>query len=141
MDFDLIRSCYHDDAIENHGWYLGGIDGFMSFLRERMSGDQPCTHFLGNQLIDIDGDVAYAETYCLALIRVGCNNGEPLDRMHDVRYCDRFERRDGSWRIAHRVVAYGPEWFGSANQLADAPQNLVRSVRGPTDVVYRLRDL
>ncbi len=33
-DFELVRSCYHADAIDEHGPYVGGVDGFVEFLRE-----------------------------------------------------------------------------------------------------------
>jgi hypothetical protein len=74
-------------------------------------------HFLGTQVIEVDGDVAWAETYCLALHRLRAIDGEPArDKVRPVRYCDRLERREGEWRIAHRVVVYEP---GRIDPLSD----------------------
>ncbi|WP_268959227.1 nuclear transport factor 2 family protein [Paraburkholderia elongata] len=33
MDFDLVRSCYHPDAIDRHGAYEGGVEGFIESSR------------------------------------------------------------------------------------------------------------
>jgi hypothetical protein len=51
--------------------------------------------------VDIDGDVAHAETYYLF---VGTDR-EPANHMtiSGGRYVDRLERRDGRWAIADRV--------------------------------------
>ncbi|KAF6789006.1 hypothetical protein CSOJ01_14906 [Colletotrichum sojae] len=63
-------------------------------------------HQIGHSLIEIaaDGVSARAETYCTANIVVGGEGSEWMTLL--VRYVDRFEKRDGEWRIAHRVVVY-----------------------------------
>lgn len=30
-DWDLVRSCYYAEAIDEHGFYRGGIDGFIEW--------------------------------------------------------------------------------------------------------------
>ena len=30
-DWELLRSCYHPDALDDHGDYVGGVDGFIKF--------------------------------------------------------------------------------------------------------------
>jgi hypothetical protein len=63
----------------------------------------PSSHFLGNQLIEVDGDVAASETYFVAFAQV-IEEGKLYTRMRGGRYLDRFERRDGAWRITFRVM-------------------------------------
>ena len=108
MDWDLLRSCYHPDAIDEHGVYDGGIDGFI----ELISGTLPsvCTnHFMGASLIELDGDTAWVETHALGHHRSPASASDVLrDRLFFLRYADRFERRGAEWRIAHRVVVYEP---------------------------------
>jgi 3-phenylpropionate/cinnamic acid dioxygenase small subunit len=109
MDWDLLRSCYHEGAIDDHGLYKGEIEGFIVLLDEKLALDESTLHFLGNQEIEVDGDVALAETACIARHRRAATADAPAsDYFGFLRYCDRFERRGGEWRIAHRVVVYEP---------------------------------
>lgn len=105
MDWDLIRSCYHPDAIDRHGAYEGGVEGFIKWAAELLP-DFECTqHFTGNQYVKVDGDVAYAEHYAQAIHRTKPNGDTPaMDWIAFVRYVDRMERRNGEWRIADRMV-------------------------------------
>lgn len=112
IDFDLLRSCYHPDAIDDHGIFNGTIDEFVAFLSPRLHRHLSSTHFLGNHEVVIEGDVAFAETVCIASQRdVGTDGGPEEEMSGIVRYCDRFERRDGEWRIAHRIVIHEPGRF------------------------------
>jgi len=109
MDEELLRSCYHPDAIDDHGPYKGSIDGFIDWVMPVLAGFESTTHFIGNHLIEIEGDTAWAESYCLALHRTWSTDHEPAsDILGNARYVDRFERRNGEWRIAHRVVVRDP---------------------------------
>jgi hypothetical protein len=67
------------------------------------------THDLGNILIDIESDTAYVESYVRAYHRMRRPNGERYDHISSSRYLDRMERRDGEWRIKHRIVVR--DWF------------------------------
>jgi hypothetical protein len=57
-------------------------------------------HFVSNVLIELEGDVAWVESYLLAYHRTA----EQTDRLFAGRYVDRCERRDGEWRIARREL-------------------------------------
>ena len=49
------------------------------------------------------GDVAFAEHYGIAYHRMPAGeDGLEKDWIATIRYIDRFERRNGEWRIAHR---------------------------------------
>ena len=32
LDFDLVRSCYHPDAVDDHGAFKGNVDEFIEML-------------------------------------------------------------------------------------------------------------
>lgn len=115
IDYELLRGCYWPDAIDDHGesQYVGDIDGFIAWLRPILPLFESSTHFLGQQLVEFDasGDVAWVETYAFASHRTRPNDpsGRPVrDLVQNVRYCDRFERRQGEWRIAHRIMVSEP---------------------------------
>jgi hypothetical protein len=67
----LIRSCYHADAHDDHGAFRGDVGGFLDWVRDALSYFDSTMHFIGNQLIDVEGDVAHTESYCVAYHRRG----------------------------------------------------------------------
>lgn len=132
VDFELLRTCYHAGAIDEHGWYDGGVDGYVEFLSSSLPGSTATFHMLGNPLIDVHRDTARTETCCLVW-----NRSDDGDRLVQVRYCDRFERRDGDWRIAHRRVVYGPGRLDPVIAEAPMPAHFHAGVRDRTDASYR----
>jgi ketosteroid isomerase-like protein len=108
MDFDLVRSCYHPDAYDDHGAFRGTVEDFIAAAREFLSRWTATQHFMGNMLIEVYGDRARAETYAVAYHRREDAGGNGKDDIMGIRYVDRFEKRAGAWKIAHRVVAN--EW-------------------------------
>src|SRR4051812_2291046 len=34
-DWEMVRSCYHDDAVDNHGAFVGGPDAMVEWLQDR----------------------------------------------------------------------------------------------------------
>lgn len=112
-DWELVRSTYHADAYDAHGDYKGDIDGLIKWLDERFASVDNSMHFLGNCLIEFsDPDHAFVETYFgSSRLRppteaecVGLAPNDMFCRDAWGRYTDRFERRDGQWRVAHRIV-------------------------------------
>lgn len=104
-DFDLLRSCYHPDAEDDHGDFVGGIDDFIEFCREGTLNFTSTSHHTTNMLVEVEGDHAWAEFYGRAYHRVAAKDGQPeKDLAVNTRWVDRFERRQGEWRIAKRLV-------------------------------------
>jgi SnoaL-like domain len=103
-DPHLLASAYHHDAVDEHGarTFAGGEIG--PGIVELVRCSRLCIHQVTNQLIELHGpERAASETY-FAVWQVLEHNGS--ERFHQGlgRYIDRFERRNGSWRIAHRLV-------------------------------------
>src|SRR3954452_24626552 len=69
MDWELLRSCYHPDAVEDRGRYRGSVDGFLEWVREALASFESTWHLVGTPLIEIDSDVAWVESYCLGVQR------------------------------------------------------------------------
>ena len=108
-DNDLVRSCYHPDAIDDHGDYRGDVDGFLAYVNRGMTAFDRTMHFVGNMLIEPEGDFARAETYIVAHHHLLESSKKPeRDYVVGLRYVDEFERRNDDWRIATRLCVF--EW-------------------------------
>jgi hypothetical protein len=108
LDLDLLRSCYHDDAVDEHGSFSGTIDEYVAWVAPLLEKYDMTMHLVGNLQVELDGpDGARAETYGVAFHRGDA--GVPSRNLTTgFRYVDRFERRDGEWRIARRIAI--TEW-------------------------------
>jgi ketosteroid isomerase-like protein len=120
-DADLVLSAFHDDAMDDHV----GVDQAVAERVPRVVENSKTavrwtSHNLCNVLIELDGDVANSESYLIAYHRIA-HDGRDLDWVLGARYVDRFERRAGAWRIAHRTVVYDWERF---DEVVDAPDGV-----------------
>lgn len=105
-DAELLKSCYHPDAIEEHaGNYEGNAHAYVEEAMPRVMQMGPMQHLLGSSHIDVDGDTAYVETYVWTFVRLQAEQGE-MDTLTGGRLVDRFERRGGEWKIAHRWTVF-----------------------------------
>jgi SnoaL-like domain len=104
-DEALLRSVFHADAVDHHVGHRHAAQEFCGWAMELVRGMGPVAHYLSAPLIELDGDVALSECYAIAFHRLE-RDGETFDNFLGARVLDRFERRGGVWRIAHRRVVY-----------------------------------
>jgi hypothetical protein len=105
-DFALVRSCYHADATDDHGDFRGTVNEFITYVQGTLPRYERTMHFIGNVLVEVDGDDARSESYVVAYHRLPASSSKPeRDFVVNLRYVDDFERRAGEWRIATRVCA------------------------------------
>jgi hypothetical protein len=136
MDWDLVRSCYHPDAIDDHGDYVGGVDGFIEYCKAGTPTFESTTHFTGNQLVEVDGDTAWAEHYARAWHRMPAGpDGLARDLVVNARYIDRLERRNGEWRLLKRVIVVDSERVDPVHDRWVNPV-LLRGSRDRSDPSY-----
>ena len=102
-----IEDVYHPEAQDNHGQYKGPGKAFAKQVCDGNAERDSMSHHLGQSTINIKGDSAGAETYYQATIARMEGDVRYLDMMGG-RYVDKFERRDGQWRILDRVCTC--EW-------------------------------
>jgi len=103
---DLIASAFWPDAVDDHGGVtLVGTEAGPRFTgsRKLSASGAAGQHFMGNITIELEGDTAYTESYFVSYLIVD-RDGAEYTRFRGARYIDRFERRDGEWKIAYRVV-------------------------------------
>jgi ketosteroid isomerase-like protein len=114
LDRELLIGVYHDDAVEDHGLFVGSREEFADWVIAFHSRAQHATqHIINNHTCDLDGDVAHTETYyMLAAMNV---EGAPLT-LSGGRYIDRFEKRNGRWAIALRKVV--SDWWGQPGEAS-----------------------
>lgn len=143
-DYDMLRSAYHPDASDNRGSYKGDVEGLIEWLKPRHHDVDQSMHFIGNCLIEVKGDRAFAETYAVAIQhrRAGEGNsssGQPTYRRitMGLRYADNLQRRNGEWRISDRVVIC--EWLREEEGDLSLPgDDWTIAVRSKEDASYRL---
>jgi ketosteroid isomerase-like protein len=102
-DAELLRSCYHDDAIDHHGnVFKGTREEFISWQPDIMGQFEVTAHYMLNTDYRLDGDKAQGELYFIAYHRTTAN----AESIVGGRYLDHYEKRDGTWRIAHRAIVW-----------------------------------
>jgi hypothetical protein len=144
----LVAAAFHDDAVDNHFGPVLPFREAIGTLKATRPGSPPSKttsmHNLSNILIEVDGDVARCESYVNVIVRIPQEAGGAIDWLHAGRYVDRFERRNGEWRIAHRTVVYDRERFDA---VVPAPEglsqaryldNAVRGQKGAGDYSYQI---
>jgi SnoaL-like domain len=100
---ELIEGAYHEDAWDDHGSFRGGRDEVTDIIAANKSGALNSQHHIGNVLIELQGDAANVESYFVAC-QLRDVDGRLYTRLRAGRYLDRFERREGRWRISRRRV-------------------------------------
>lgn len=144
LDEALLRSCFHDDSYDDHGHFKGNGQEFAAFIVKSIAERaHHTTHSIANILIELDGkdeSVARSESYVLAYLRRTDDGGKEWLDFFAGRYVDRFERRDGAWRIAKRIVVH--DWSASAELGSGSfplpMDSFTQGRRDHNDIVYRL---
>ena len=98
---DVQLSAFHADAYVDCGLFAGSARGFVDFAQGFLRDLSASQHLIGQAQIDVHGDSADGEVYFIAWHRL-VEDGEEKDLFVAGRYVDRYERRDGEWRIAKR---------------------------------------
>ena len=156
-DWALVREVFHPGAIDDHGMYKGGIDGLIEWLEARHQCITMSMHVLGNIYIEFpDADSAVCESYVVAYQRYDAAPGAdqshilaalgeqvgqsdlPIDVMMPARYVDRFEKRDGVWRITLRTTIFEGRYFLDGDNAALDPAWTVGQ-RDNSDPLYIAR--
>ena len=98
---EVQRSAFHDDAHVDCGLFDGGPDAYVDFAQGFLSELKSSQHIIGQIHLNIDGDVADGEVYFFAHHRI-VEDGEDKDMIVAGRYIDRYENRNGAWKITKR---------------------------------------
>lgn len=158
-DVELMKTVYWPDGIDNHGVFNGNAAEFAEFIvREIQNWFEVTMHGLMNVHMEVDGDFASTETYLFAYHKVRQDkageifgsrymamfDGKGLDPNHHHfyfggRYLDRFERRNGEWRILKRQVVMDWNDNRPSGEILDQGMFATlepRGERGQGDLVF-----
>tara|TARA_R110001592_G_scaffold23259_5_gene91390 strand:- start:8486 stop:9031 length:546 start_codon:yes stop_codon:yes gene_type:complete len=103
-DPEALRALYHTDALDDHGAFFKGLAmDFIDKLPEIQAPMEILHHNVTTVNIEIDGDYAEGEVYILAFHKAAGPDGS-IDVLIGGRYFDKYEKRDGKWKFAHRAV-------------------------------------
>lgn len=145
-DAELLKSCYWPDGFDDHGFYGGNAMEFADYVTPLLRKTLATTHAISNPIVEIDGEVACAESQVDVLHRVITETGKLVYEWIQCRYLDGFEKRMGEWRIKTRaVVADGAFWMQldaallMERDFLSPGEALLQSARHPEDPVYSLR--
>lgn len=132
-----LAGVYHDDGTDDHGTFNGLGKDFAAWACNGASEYWTASHHtVHNVIIDWREDgAANVESYVLAFNRrVDRPDGTPgRVEVFAGRYLDRFEQRDGRWRIAHRQALRDVDTLVDFNSWAG---RIPLGGRRPDDALY-----
>jgi hypothetical protein len=143
-EMDLVRAAFHPGATQSNPYLAPGEVGTVEGLVELMTanaGHIPMSmHLLGNIVFEFATDeLAIVESYLIAYqVHRGEAGGRGF-RETGTRYLDRFEKRDGEWKIAKRVLPLN--FIRPLAPADDEPlfNNPLASTRDRDDPLWALR--
>lgn len=106
-DYEGVAACYWPDATDRHATFEGDAVAYVAWLREVLPAIEVSTHQFANILVEPESATsARSETYCTnVLVHPGVDDeGRQRHTTAHLRYLDRYEARDGEWRIIAREV-------------------------------------
>jgi hypothetical protein len=139
-DETALRACFHPGSMHSHGSFKGLSADFVDMAMRVVRPLKSCTHMLTNVMIEFDGDRAVSECHFLAHHRRQRADGAAEEDMFvKGRYLDRFEKRDGAWKIVSRTGLHDFERVlePADRMLASAPPEQLGR-KWPDDPLYAL---
>lgn len=131
IDADLVRSAFWPDARDEA---KGSVDEFVEAWLQAQSNREVSQHVIGNHTLAFDGpDAADAETYLLAATK---NRDTGTLELMGGRYLDRFEKRNGEWRIKNRLSLLDWQCTTDAGSMEARLSRTYRGTRDRTDPSY-----
>lgn len=146
QDWPLALSTYHDDAVDEHGFFSGPAKELMDLVSRMHTHQDHSVHMLSNILIEFSSrSRALVESHLLVFQRYG--PGERgvapgscgVRKTATARYVDVFENRTGAWLVAHRTVVFGDMQEEQMSAPAAFPPGFIVQQHSTGDYLYRKR--
>ena len=135
-DLALVRSLYHDDAVDDHSpMFIGSPDEYVAWLPAMLANWALTSHTISTMQFLIAGDRAEGELATTAYHRTADGQRELIAH---GRYLDQYRKADGVWKFQRRSLVL--DWFEDrAVQRSDGPsidQGLATGQPGAHDPLY-----
>jgi SnoaL-like domain len=115
LDRDLGHTVFWPEATADYGQMFQGTGyGFIEMCLEAHPNFTSHSHQFSNILIAVDGNTATSETYGDVTLRRLDAEGRCIDLRNLGRYVDRWEKRDGQWRIIARTYLHDFDQSGES---------------------------
>lgn len=140
-DGELLQETFWPDALVDHGHsrFRGDSIGKI-FPSTSTHATHRQVHYLMNLLIEIHGDEAISEAQALYCAETERNDVAYLIS-RSVRYIDRWDKRDGQWRVFHRTVAENWNKLEPIVERFPNPEGMILAQPDRSDISYQLFDL
>ena len=135
-DYALLQTLYHPDAIDDHSPYFHGSPAeYAAWLPEMMANWRATAHVMLNMVFVVEDDhaegIISARTWHLT-----------ADGSREFtawgRYADRYAKRDGIWRFAHRFfILDSTEECPAQGQDSFGTQGVALGAAGRDDPVFQ----
>jgi SnoaL-like domain len=133
-DRELIRSAYHQDAIDDHGAFVGTGWDFAEEAVRFVNTLSRIHHLMQNTLIVVGDGEADVES---SVVAMHVSKDEKWIDLYNSRYLDHFELRDGEWKIQKReLVVDGTFGFAAPPPSPDVWGDPARSRHDKGDPSY-----
>ena len=105
MDKEMAYAVWHPDGTAFYdGIFEGTGHDFVDWVWEAHAVMERHSHQITNVLIELAGDRATSESYVTVVLwTLPDAEGRQFELVGRGRYLDRWQRRDGSWAIEHRI--------------------------------------
>ncbi|MEJ7935945.1 nuclear transport factor 2 family protein [Sphingobium sp. AN558] len=118
MDLALMKSTYWADGTDDHGRFVGNAHDWCDEAVRAKGKLISSNHHVSNVYTEVDGDFARRESMFL-VVTIYKQHGSAM--FLGGRYRDLCEKRDGSWKVLHRVCV----WDWNREIKADAGWHLM----------------
>ena len=135
-DLEMLKSCYWEDGYDDHGFFGGNAHEFADYVIPCLKEVDSSMHSITNTRFKFEGDRCACTSQWSVVHRLAHEEGF-TDFWHQGRYLDVWEKRDGEWKILHRVIAGDFDRWLHAPDLRSAmeggPNATLRGTRGEAD--------
>jgi hypothetical protein len=134
FDREMFESVWHSDATVDYGiTFQGTAAGLVDHFWESHLKLTGHSHQVTNILIEVTGDHAVSESYCIGTLWK-VNDAGVLTKLHAVgRYLDRWSCREDVWAIDHRRFLYDAVFPSSHPVPADTTGDYIMSLAAKRD--------
>ena len=123
------------EQLAENGFFGGNAHAFAEYVIPCLEAVDSSMHSITNTRFQFDGDRCACASQWHVVHRLA-HEGGFTDFLHQGRYLDVWEKRNGEWRILHRVIASDLDRWVHTINLGDAvsgPNQTLRGRRGADD--------